>query len=151
MVEKSPYRVPVNNAQERLAVDRQRLREAVRAILAGEGVSRAEVSLAIVDDPTIHRLNRQFLQHDYATDVLSFLLEESSAPWRIEGEVIASADTAMRSAEEYGWAPADELLLYVVHGTLHLVGYDDHEPDDRTVMRERERHYLAAFGLQPRY
>lgn len=151
MAEKSPYRVPVNNAQERLAVDRKRLREAVRAILAGEGVARADISLAIVDDPTIHRLNRQFLQHDYPTDVLSFLLEESSDPWRIEGEVIASADTAERSAAEYGWAPTDELLLYVVHGTLHLVGYDDHDPDDHQVMRDRERHYLAAFGLRPRY
>ncbi len=109
----------------------------------------ADVSLAIVDDPTIHRINREFLQHDYPTDVLSFLLERSAD--RLEGEVIASADTAIGSAARYGWAPADELLLYVIHGTLHLVGYDDLAPEPQVTMRERERDYLKHFGLEPRY
>ncbi len=113
------------------------------------GLREAQVSLAIVDDSTIHRLNRQFLNHDYATDVLSFLIERSAD--RLEGEVIASTDTAIRSAAQYGWAPADELLLYVIHGTLHLVGYDDLSPGPLAEMRERERACLKRFGLEPRY
>ncbi|MFO0904628.1 MAG: rRNA maturation RNase YbeY [Pirellulales bacterium] len=149
------YSIAINNAQTRWPVDRRRIRQAVRAILAGEGFAAGEVSIAVVDDPTIHRLNRQFLQHDYPTDVLSFLLGESddqSAEGRsLEGEVIVSADTAAQSAERYGWRAEDELLLYVIHGTLHLTGYDDLEPELQIQMRERERHYLAQFGLTPRY
>lgn len=151
MSKSTPYKVAVNNAQTQLRFVRKRLVEAVRAILEGEGFERGEVSVAVVDDPTIHRLNRQFLAHDYPTDVLSFVLESGESPRSLEGEVIVSADTATRSAETYGWQAEDELLLYVVHGTLHLTGYDDLEPEAHQLMRERERHYLAQFGLTPRY
>ncbi|MFO0817508.1 MAG: rRNA maturation RNase YbeY [Pirellulales bacterium] len=151
MSKTNPLKVAINNAQTSLPVARKRVIEAVRAILKGEGVERGEVSIAIVDDPTIHRLNRQYLAHDYPTDVLSFVLDSSDEPRSLEGEVIVSADTAIRSAESYGWQAEDELLLYVVHGTLHLAGYDDLEPDLQRQMRDRERHYLAQFGLTPRY
>ena len=103
------------------------------------------VSVAVVDDPAIHRLNREFLQHDYPTDVLSFLLEREGD--QLEGEVIVSSDTAVRSAAQYGWTPENELLLYVIHGTLHLVGYDDLQPELLAEMRRHEQHYLGHFGL----
>lgn len=142
-------RIHVSDEQTALQIDSGRLRTAVRRILRDAGLRDAQVSLAIVDDPTIHRLNRQFLDHDYATDVLSFVLERSDD--RLEGEVIASTDTAIRSAGRYGWQPADELLLYVIHGTLHLVGYDDRTPRPAAQMRKQERAYLQQFGLEPRY
>jgi probable rRNA maturation factor len=141
--------IHVSDEQTALAIDPERLQAAVEHILRDAGLREAEVSLAIVDDPTIHQLNRQFLEHDYPTDVLSFLLERSAD--RLEGEVVASADTAIRTAAEFGWAPADELLLYVIHGTLHLVGYDDLAPGQLAEMRERERGYLQQFGLEPRF
>jgi probable rRNA maturation factor len=141
--------IHVSDEQTALQIDSERLEAAVERILQDAGLREADVSLAIVDDPTIHQINRQFLQHDYPTDVLSFLLERSED--RLEGEVIASADTAIRSAAEFGWQPADELLLYVIHGTLHLVGYDDLAPQLLAEMRERERGYLKHFGLEPRY
>ena len=140
--------IHVSDEQTALEIDPSRLETAVERILQDAGVREADVSLAIVDDPTIHEINRQFLQHDYPTDVLSFLLERSAD--RLEGEVIASTDTAIRSAAQYGWEPADELLLYVIHGTLHLVGYDDLAPQPLAEMREREREYLQQFGLEPR-
>jgi probable rRNA maturation factor len=141
--------IHVSDEQTALDSDPERLQATVERILRDAGLREAEVSLAIVDDPTIHQLNRQFLEHDYPTDVLSFLLERSAE--RLEGEVIASADTAIRAAAEFGWAPADELLLYVIHGTLHLVGYDDLAPGPLAEMREQERVYLQHFGLKPRY
>ena len=70
---------------------------------------------------------------------------------KIEGDVIVSAETAIQLAARYDWPPADELLLYVIHGTLHLVGYDDLDDASRAEMRSRERHYLAALGLQAKY
>jgi probable rRNA maturation factor len=145
----SRIQVEINNEQSTLAVDEPRFTRAVTAILAGEGIAAGTVSLAVVDDPTIHDLNRRFLAHDYPTDVLSFVLESEAG--YLEGEVIVSADTAAASAARFGWHAADELLLYVIHGTLHLVGYDDLEPELLTKMRERERHYLGLFGLLPRY
>lgn len=130
-------------------VDLPALSRALREVLQQEGVAAAEISLAVVDDPTIHELNRRYLNHDYATDVLSFVLDEQEG--RLSGEVIVSADTAAASAERYGWRLDDELLLYVVHGALHLAGYDDLEPAAQAEMRRREQHYLARYGLAPRY
>lgn len=141
--------IAIANEQTLHAVNEDRLRCAVRAILADESGRSAKVSVAIVDDATIHRLNREFLQHDCPTDVLSFVLDETETT--LEGEVIASAGTAAESAACYGWTTDDELLLYVIHGTLHLVGYDDQQPQALAEMRARERHYLARFGLNPRY
>ena len=125
-------------------VSRERLESVVRKIAVDHGYQMGEVSLAIVDDPTIHRLNREHLQHDYPTDVLSFLWESHE---RLEGEVIVSADTATANAAEYHWPPQDEVLLYIIHGTLHLVGYDDHSPGDRETMRNREADYLRWSGV----
>ena len=85
-------------------LDRERLRRAVRAALAGHSLRRAQISLALVDDPTIARLNRQFLRHQGPTDVLSFLLE--AGPGWLEGEVVVSAETARREAPRYGWHAA---------------------------------------------
>ena len=130
-------------------MEENRLREGICAVLAGEGIQRANISVAIVDDREIHDLNRRFLNHDYPTDVLSFVLEQAEG--FVEGEIVISADTAAEFASRFGWAPADELLLYAVHGTLHLVGYDDQTAQAQNEMRERETVYLSQFGLRPRY
>jgi len=140
--------VAVSNRQTRLAVDGDRLGEAVRAVMAGSTISRAEISVVVVDDPTIHDLNRRFLDHDWPTDVISFPLEQEDG--YVEGEVVASADTALAEAPTYGWSGEDELLLYVIHGTLHLVGYDDATPEEKAEMQRRQREILAIFNLQSR-
>jgi len=126
----------IADRQASVVVDRRRLRRAVRAALAGSPVATASISLALVDDPAIARLNRRFLDHAGPTDVLSFLLEH--APGRLEGEVVVSAETARREAPHYGWTPEDELLLYVVHGVLHLAGYDDRSAAGRARMSARQ-------------
>lgn len=141
--------IEVANQQTKLSVDEARLRRAVRSILQDESFTHAQVSVAVVEDATIRRLNRQFLNRDQATDVLSFVLERS--PGRLEGEVIVSAETAFWTAPRFGWSAEDELLLYLIHGTLHLAGYLDATPRQRAQMRQRERAHLAHFGLQPRY
>jgi probable rRNA maturation factor len=135
------------NQQSSLAVDHGLLSSAVGRVLAGEGIAAASISLAIVDDATMHRLNLRHLEHDEPTDVLSFVLEPG--PDGLEGEIILSADTAIAAAHRFGWSPQHELLLYAVHGALHLAGYGDNTAVERDVMRQRERHYLATFGLAP--
>lgn len=141
--------VDLVNRQARHPIQEERLKEVAHQILVDAGYSQGQLSLAVVDDEEMHQLNRQYLQHDYPTDVLSFLLEETEE--RVEGEVIVSVDTAEREAERWDWLVDDELLLYVVHGTLHLTGMDDHEPADRLSMRQAESNYLARYGLEHRY
>jgi probable rRNA maturation factor len=134
------------------AVADARLREAALATFAAEGIASAELSVVLTDDAEIHRLNRDWLQHDYPTDVISFALSDGAAPLgerRIEGELIISVDTAARAAADEGWSLEAELLLYLVHGLLHLCGYDDACGPDRTVMRKRERDILNQLTLSP--
>lgn len=137
--------VSISNQQGHLPVDGRRIRAAVQAALRAAGIGRAAVSVAVVDDPAIAALNARFLGDDQPTDVLSFLLEQADG--YLEGEVVVSAQTAAAEAQRFGWSPADELLLYVVHGILHLAGYDDVTSEQRRVMRRRERACLARFGL----
>jgi probable rRNA maturation factor len=140
----SCVRVEVTNETD-ADVDSARIAAAVQIVLADADCTVANISIAIVDDPTIHRLNRQFLEHDYPTDVLSFVLEE---PPRLAGEIIASIDTARREAADVGWDAADELLLYAVHGALHLVGHRDKQPAESAAMRSAERRVLEQLGVR---
>jgi probable rRNA maturation factor len=140
-------RVPIANEQTTLPIDEPRIQRAVRMVLEEASIGAAEVSVAVVDDPTMRELNRRYLNHDYATDVLSFILEQT--PERLEGQIIVSADTARAEAARFGWPAGDELLLYVIHGSLHLVGGEDGTADQRAEMRARERASLARFGLEP--
>ncbi len=137
-------RIDIANRQTTLPIDRRLLRRAVRTVLKGEGIADAEISLAIVDDPTICELHRRYLGHDEPTDVISFVLERSEG--RVEGEVIVSADTARTAAAVYANSSAAELLLYVIHGTLHLVGYRDDTPRYRAKMSARQRTYAARVA-----
>ena len=141
--------IEIANQQNVLDIDEVRLKAAVAAVLEEERIEDAQISLAVVDDETIHELNRRYLEHDYATDVLSFVLERSEQ--RLEGQVIVSAETALTGSRRYGWEPADELLLYAIHAALHLVGVDDGTPDEREEMRRREASILSRFGLQPHW
>lgn len=138
--------IEVTNQQSRLPIDAKRLELAVHEILLEANITAGEMSLVVVDNPTIHELNRKHLAHDYPTDVLSFCLEESAG--RLVGEVIVSADTAIENASEYGWAPECELLLYVIHGTLHLVGYRDKGDEETLAMRQAETKYLLQCGVE---
>jgi probable rRNA maturation factor len=142
------FAIEISNRQTLIQPDIERMRRAVWAVLEEEGIASGAINIAIVDDRVIHDLNRRFLNHDEPTDVLSFLLDEANG---LEGDVIVSAETAIRSAVRYSWPADDELLLYVVHGTLHLAGYDDLDPASLAEMRGREKHYLAGLGLTPAY
>jgi probable rRNA maturation factor len=139
-------RIAIATPQEAVPVDRGRMREVVRAVLEGEQVGDYEISLAFVDDATIHRLNRQFLGHDEPTDVLSFPLSEGKSG-KLAGELVVGALVAREQAARRGHDVQAELALYVIHGLLHLCGHDDHERADAEAMRQRERHYLRQLGL----
>jgi probable rRNA maturation factor len=145
-----PIEVAIADQQRALRLPVPRLRGIVRTTLQTEGVQEAALSVALVDDQTIHALNRRHLGHDYPTDVLSFLLSPPGEK-PLEGEVIVSTETAVRQAERFDWSPEAEVTLYLVHGLLHLCGYDDQRAADRQRMRRRERDILQNWGLTPHY
>lgn len=137
--------IDVANLQRAVPVDRRQFRRAVRLVLRDAGIVDAIVSLAVVDDATIRQLHGRYLGKDTTTDVLSFVLEKDAG--MLEGEIIVGAETACRQAPRFGWTAENELLLYVIHGALHLVGYDDRTPRKRALMHRRQSEYLARLGI----
>lgn len=126
-----------------------RFHHAARWIAARFSLESLQVSISVVDDPTIHRLNREHLDHDWPTDVISFAFESGPSA---NGEIIASWDTAERLSVAAGWQPTDELVLYVLHGMLHIVGLDDVDAEARNQMRQVEYEYLRdaqVLGYEP--
>jgi probable rRNA maturation factor len=138
-------RVSIAIPQDRVPIERKFFRELVQAVLHGEGIDNAEISVAFVDSATIHALNRRYLAHDEPTDVLSFPL--GAGKGRLSGELVIGAEVAQAHAAERGHEVQAELSLYVIHGLLHLCGYNDETPDDAVRMRAKESHYLHARGL----
>jgi len=137
--------VAVANLQRRVRVSAPRLAGTARAALAALGRADRDVHVSVVDDAAIRRLNARYLRRRTTTDVLSFDLQ-APGPSRLLGEVVVSADTARRQARRADVPVALELDLLVVHGLLHLAGWDDHEPREARLMHEREREILGRAG-----
>ena len=114
--------------------------------LLGELDRPVEVSVALVDDAEMARLNRRFLSRSGTTDVLAFRLDDESDPCVI-GQIVISAQVARREAQRRGIPVKRELALYAVHGALHLLGHDDSTPSGRERMRRLEAEALVQSGL----
>jgi probable rRNA maturation factor len=194
----SAFEIDISNRQSALAFDEHRVQAAILRALAIEQVASAVLSISIVDNSAIHKINRDHLQHDYPTDVISFqldfvsaddlecddeidnddedfldedfsgddaeidddsvdvtecelLTEGRAAGAGIEGEIIASAEMAVSMATDGEWSAEAELILYIVHGLLHICGYDDLTPEEKCIMRARERVILSELGLTAIY
>mgnify|MGYP002047649965 FL=1 len=138
-----------------MAVCSKTLKRLFMAAMNAVEMTDSDISLAIVNDKAIADLHETWLGIPGPTDVLSFNLSspEYAQPSHhgkrhgIHGEIIASAETAAREARVYSWSPEHELSYYLIHGLLHLVGYDDHTPSERSSMRRKERSVMKAIGL----
>lgn len=116
-------------------------------VLAGEK-NRQNVNIILVDDKYITRLNREFLDENRSTDVLSFGMKEGkrmNPEPDVLGEVYVSLDRAEKQAKEYSHSFQEEVNLLAVHGLLHLLGYDHRKKDQRDKMRKKEEKYLSSI------
>jgi probable rRNA maturation factor len=138
--------ISIASPQELIALDYSRLKECARTVLNGEGIKEAKINLAFVDDATIGDLNERFLDHEGPTDVITFPYSGAGAR-KLEGEVVIGAEVALREAKERGHDVQVELCLYVIHGVLHLCGYDDRTKRNAEEMRRKERQYLKQLNL----
>jgi probable rRNA maturation factor len=139
--------IDVIDRQRALRVGHRWLTTIVRRALERQRVARAEICVLLLDDRGIARLHARWLGIAGPTDVITFDLADAMRPGGLHGDIAVSAETAVRTARELGCRPRHELAYYVVHGLLHLAGYDDHEPGDRRAMRARERLLMRAAGL----
>lgn len=122
-------------------IERAPLQTLLREVAANEPASIHHVTVILADRDTVLELNRRYLEHDYPTDVLSFPLHDGPNA-DVEGEIYVDLDTAAERHNEFDTSFEAEVHRYVVHGLLHLLGYDDKSSAEQTAMRARENHHL---------
>jgi rRNA maturation RNase YbeY len=122
--------------------DESRISRMASIVFEGEGRDLEDLSVVFADHDTVLALNKEWLEHDWNTDVISFLLEEDP----IEGEIYVDVETAAERHVEFGVSLVNELERYVIHGMLHLCGHDDATDEQRVAMRTLEDRYLDMLN-----
>ncbi|MFN2155377.1 MAG: rRNA maturation RNase YbeY [Anaerolineae bacterium] len=126
--------------------DPAQLEALIQAVCDRFGLAGATVSVGIVDDAEIAELNQKYLNHEGPTDCLSFDLSEDQAAGSRVFDLIVNGQMAVRQAAQRGHAPQAELALYVTHGLLHQLGYDDDTPEKARKMHQTEDEILQHLG-----
>jgi probable rRNA maturation factor len=137
--------IRIINQQKKVPLKPLRIKKTVKKILASKRIRQGSLSIVFVTDAKIKSLNKRYKKHDYVTDVLSFDLRtplKSERSAILLGEIVISPATAVRQSKEYGTTLDQEMMLYVIHGILHLLGYDDHTPARIKQMRLQEKRLL---------
>lgn len=137
-------RVAIHSSQRALRVPRKRLCELVRFVAAAERTAVADVDIAVVDAEEIAALNSRYLGRPEPTDVLSFDLTAPGGG-TVSAQIVVCADVAAAEAAARGIPASHELMLYVTHGLLHLLGYDDATGPAAARMHARQERLLAEF------
>lgn len=134
--------------EQDLPVDEDRIAALAGHVLTSEGVDEdTELSVLLISSDHMRRLNARFAGDDYATDVLAFpmLEDDDSGAWLL-GDVVVCPQVGQTNAAKLGRSLQDELDTLVVHGVLHLLGYDHQGPNDSSKMDGRLRDIVASFG-----
>ena len=114
-------------------------------LVAGSEIrSIGDVNIIFCSDKYILDVNLRYLHHDYYTDIITFDYCEGK---KLSGDLFISIDTVRENALEYGVEFDDELHRVMVHGLLHLIGYDDHNPEEEKIIHEKEDYYLKLRGV----
>lgn len=136
--------IEIADTQGHLKIDQAAIASLARRVLTAESRPAASISIALVDDATIHRLNQLHLGHDWKTDVITFPLSDPD-DHELSGELVISTEMAVATARELGGDPYHELALYIIHGLLHLCGYDDSNEVQSATMNRRQTEIWKAL------
>ena len=120
-------RISIQNRQKRILLNLRKVRRATQRILTELGLLDAELSLLLVDDARIQDLNRRYLNRDKPTNVLAFPMREgefSTLHPHLLGDLVISAETAKRQSNRFGLDKMEMVILLMIHGVLHLIGYE---------------------------
>jgi len=129
------------------AIPEQVLERAVLFVFEHEGYTDESVVGVYCGNKMIQRINREFLGHDYPTDTITFRYNKGS---EIDGEFYISLDVVKENAAKFSVDFQEELLRVTFHSALHLIGYDDQSPEERSQMQEKENFYIRSFGEKQR-
>ncbi len=150
-------RITIRNRNTKRKIDLSKVRKAATAVLEAFKKDRVAINIVFSGNAEIRILNREHLGHDTATDVLAFPAGEAPVadPERsgkrtrsFLGDVIISSDKAAEHAKIYGTASEEEIIRYVIHGILHLLGYKDNNRKNSAAMRKKENEFLRKTGKQ---
>ncbi len=137
--------VEIANLQNHYGIKKDKMKRAVREFFKREGKD-AKLSIAFVDNDEIKRINQRFLSSDEITDVISFPFGGESG--FINGEIVVSVETALEVAQCRKSSVEGEIILYVIHGILHLLGFDDNNRVNSDCMHEKEMEVLSFLGYR---
>ncbi len=142
--------MPISIRNEQADIDISFIREAVNKLLNVLHLSEFELSILIVDNETITALNKKYLNKNIPTDVLAFSMQEGKESFRSEakilGDVVISFEMARLRSKELEIDIKKEIILYLVHGVLHLLGYKDDDVSSRKEMERRQEELLGKIG-----
>ena len=136
-------KISIRNFQKKIPVYPKRIKKTILKVLSKEKAKiSGEITVCFVNDSRIKKLNKTFHHRDSPTDVLTFDFAEPGNAKGILVDIIISTDTALRNAKIFKTAPEYELNLYLIHGILHLLGYDDRTAKQKQLMRKKEKQYV---------
>jgi probable rRNA maturation factor len=116
------------------------------SVVASEGHTYDEVSIHFVDTQTISELHQHYFNDPAPTDCISFPIDDpSTVGYKVLGDIFVCPEVAVEYSQAHGYNPYEEMTLYIVHGLLHLLGYDDIEDPDRALMRSAEQRHIASL------
>jgi len=135
--------ITLKNLQDILPVHPAKIKKLIKHILKSEGIKKTGyINICFVDNSLIKKFNSKFLKSRSSTDVLAFNLSEKKDKNNILADIIISAQAALKQSGEFKTTPDYELSLYVTHGVLHILGYDDHKTRQIKQMRRKEKQYV---------
>ena len=146
--------IAIENRQKKISLDSRRIRRSLKRLMIELGCEDRELSLLLVDDDQIREINRTYLNRDRSTNVISFSMTEGEFGTinpRLLGDIVLSAETAARDAAAAGIDQMDEVEFLLIHGLLHLIGYE-HEnttPGESRRMKTRERELFFILRGYP--
>ncbi|MFQ5712971.1 MAG: rRNA maturation RNase YbeY [Candidatus Scalinduaceae bacterium] len=135
--------VEIADLQIHYVINKSKIKKVVKVVLNKE-VKSAKLSIAFVDNEEIKRLNERFLGSNEVTDVIAFPLNNKEGI--LSGEIVISVETAVEVANRKKSNVEGEIILYLVHGILHLLGYNDNNKKNAKIMHEKESEILAFLG-----
>ena len=133
-----PIIINIFNESSHQYIPRQRVITTLEQLFFIENVENASINIIVMDNDGIQKINKQYLGHDYPTDVISFKLEEKP----LEAEIYISVEMAKNNSEEYVNSWREEIVRYAIHGALHILGYNDSTEKEIKKMRDLENKYL---------
>ena len=124
---------------------KNKIKSWLKNVASGYGFSAGDLNYVFCDDEYLLQMNKQYLGHDYYTDIITFDSREDALSKRLDGDIFISVDTVRVNGEEYGEGFEREIMRVIAHGLLHLIGFDDHTAAQQKKMREAENSALAQW------